>query len=310
MAVVGDHDQRPIELRQGQHQGLTGFQIQVIGRFVQQQQIGFFPHDEGQGQPCLFAARERRDRRGGHVTAEIEAAEETAEFLLACAWRPPHQVLERRVVRLQGFKLVLGEISNLQTLGSLQPSGERRQGAGQGLDEGRFTLTVGAEQADALARLDRQRDGAQDRAGRIGGGIPAVHGLQGQHRIGDGISRAKGKAEFAGGLDSAQLLQLLQCLDAALGLLGLACLGLEAGDEALQMSDMLLLLVEGRLLQGEPLGTQALEGGVVAAVAGELAVLDMQDGRADRIQEFAVVRNGQQGARVARQPVFQPDDGI
>ncbi len=78
-------------------------------------------------------------------------------------------------------------------------------------------------------------------------------------------------------------------LDAALGLPRLGRLRLEAVDEALQVGDRALLLLERALLERQLLRAQDLELRVVAAVAFDLEVLDMQRHIADRIEEFAIV---------------------
>jgi hypothetical protein len=95
-----------------------------------------------------------------------------------------------------------------------------------------------------------------------------------------------------------------------LRLLGLAGLGLEAVDELLQVGDLVLLLGERRLLQFHLLGAQFLELAVVAAVAGQLGVVDVQRHVGDRVQEFAVVADDDHRAGIALQPAFQPDQGV
>ena len=89
-----------------------------------------------------------------------------------------------------------------------------------------------------------------------------------------GLGRLAGslnsKVKSALGQHRRDLLHPLQRLDAALRLLGLAGLGLEAVDELLQVGDLVLLLREARLLQLQLLRAHLLERAVVAAVAREL----------------------------------------
>ncbi|MCY1302179.1 hypothetical protein D9M70_518250 [compost metagenome] len=59
VAVVRD---RAFELRQRHGQRLAGIEVEVVGRFVEQQQVGLLPDDQRQRQPRLFAAGERLDR--------------------------------------------------------------------------------------------------------------------------------------------------------------------------------------------------------------------------------------------------------
>ena len=53
----------------------------MIGRLVEQHQIGPPPHQQRQRQARFLAAGKRRDRRIGHAAAEVEAAEVIAQQL-------------------------------------------------------------------------------------------------------------------------------------------------------------------------------------------------------------------------------------
>ncbi|MNL31225.1 hypothetical protein D3C87_1530010 [compost metagenome] len=56
MPVVRHQDQRAFELRQRHGQRLAGVEVQVVGRLVQQQQVGLLPDDQRQRQAGLLAA--------------------------------------------------------------------------------------------------------------------------------------------------------------------------------------------------------------------------------------------------------------
>ena len=58
------------------------------------------------------------------------------------------------------------------------------------------------------------------------------------------------------------------------------------------------------------LGTLALELGVVAGVQLRLAVVQVQGVGGDVVEELAVVRDHQQRAGIAPQPLFHPHDGV
>ena len=93
--VVGYEHDRALVFLQGERERMAHFQIQVIGRLVQQQQIGPLPHQQGQRQPGFLAPGKRRNRFERHVAAEIEAAEEIAQFLLARARVQAHKMAQR-----------------------------------------------------------------------------------------------------------------------------------------------------------------------------------------------------------------------
>ena len=132
----------------------------------------------------------------------------------------------------------------------------------------------------------------------------------GQHRVGQVGRLLELELEFGIGQHRRDAFHALQRLHAALRLLGLGRLGLEAVDELLQVGDLLLLLGIGRLLQRELLRAQLLEGAVVAAVARQLLVLDVQGDARHRIQKLAVVADHDQRAGVALQPAFQPHQRV
>lgn len=149
VTVVGDHYHGTLEALQRHGQGVAHLQIQVVGRFIQQQEVWLLPGDEGQHQPRLFTAGE-----GGHlvqrlVTVEAEAAEVVAQLLLGLVRREAGQVIERGIVQAQGLELMLGEVADADPGAHLQLAGERRIGARQHLDEGGLACAIAPQQADA-----------------------------------------------------------------------------------------------------------------------------------------------------------------
>ena len=89
--------------------------------------------------------------------------------------------------------------------------------------------------------------------------VPALEVAHRQHRVGQVLRLAELEREVARRQHRRDALHARQRLDPALRLLGLAGLGLEAVDEALQVRDALLLLAEGRLLLAHALGAHLLE---------------------------------------------------
>ena len=75
MTVVRDHDQRAFEIDQRFGQRLTHIQIQVVGRFIEQQQVRALPDDQCQYQTRLFTAGEAGGLFGDFIALEAEAAE-------------------------------------------------------------------------------------------------------------------------------------------------------------------------------------------------------------------------------------------
>ncbi|CPH55029.1 Uncharacterised protein [Burkholderia pseudomallei] len=218
---------------------------------------------------------------------------------------------ERRIVLAQRLELVLGEIADREPAAGAQLARQRRERARERLDERRLALAVRAEQADALAVLDRQRDALDDRDfAAVVRAVAAAHVFHHEHRVRRGIGRAEFEREWRSDVRGRDPLHLLERLHPALRLLRLRRLRLEAVDEALQMRNRLLLLFVCALLQFELLRAQHFELRVVAAVTLHLAILEMQRHVADGVEEFAIVRDDDERARIAMQPVFEPDDRV
>ncbi|MCY1419210.1 hypothetical protein D9M71_347940 [compost metagenome] len=76
------------------------------------------------------------------------------------------------------------------------------------------------------------------------------------------------------------------------------------------MRALRLLLLVGLLLLRQAFGAGALEGRVAAAVERQLALLQVHHMIDHRIEEITVVGDQQQGAGVALEPLFQPEDRI
>ena len=107
-----------------------------------------------------------------------------------------------------------------------------------------------------------------------------------------------------------QLFHALQRLDPALRLAGLGRLSLEAGNVLFHVRALRLLLFVGLLLLGQAFGASAFEGRVAAAIQVQLALLDMGNMVNHGVEKITVVGDQQQGARVALQPAFEPENRV
>ena len=105
-------------------------------------------------------------------------------------------------------------------------------------------------------------------------------------------------------------LHALQGLQAALGLPRLGGLGAEAIDKGADMGNLPLLFRVLRLLAGQMLRAQALEGRVVAAVEGDPLAIQHGDVGRHAVEKIPIVGDQQQGAGVGTQPAFQPDHRV
>ena len=193
-------------------------------------------------------------------------------------------MLQRVVVGAQHVQLLLGKVANHQAFAGGEGARQHGQHARNGFDQRGLALAVGPQYAQALARHDRAGDVLHDCRGLARGQGVAHRGVaQGQHGVGQLGGFVKGKAELGIGQHGGNALHALQRLDAALRLLGFRGLGFEAVNKALQLGHLVLLARKGSLLLAHLLGAHGLEAAVVAAVAREASIVDVQRDLRDAI---------------------------
>ena len=313
--MAHDHH-RAFELVQRHAERFARRQIEVVGRLVEEQQVRALPDQHGEHEPRLLAARERADGLLHHRAGEAERAEEVAQLLLAAGGADvacqPHHVHQRAVAGREHVELLLREVADREALAGDDLARERRQVAGDRLDERGLALAIGAEDADALAGEHRAVDVVDDalRAGAAFGRIAAGDVSEREHRIGQALRLLELELEVGAREHRRELFHPRQRLDAALRLLGLARLGLEAVDELLQVRHAFLLLLEALLRLHHSDRAHLLERRVVAGVAGELGLVEMHGDLGDGVEELAVVADDDHRAAVALQPGFEPDEGV
>ena len=79
---MADDDERPLPAAQGLFQPFDGGHIQVIGRFVEDEQVWFFQEQAAQKQARLLAAAEMGERRFPLSLGETEAKEYALDVIL------------------------------------------------------------------------------------------------------------------------------------------------------------------------------------------------------------------------------------
>ena len=143
----------------------------MIGRFVEQQQIGASRDQQCQGQARFFAAREAAYRFINTIALEAEPPQMIANFLL----------LSRRVVLpaeiaqmpkgvaigLELLQLLLGEIADREIRGGHAFAAQRRRFPRQQLGESGLAGTVGTQQRDAIGGAYGHVDAADDFDGTV-----------------------------------------------------------------------------------------------------------------------------------------------
>ncbi len=163
--VVGDEDDSAVELLQGLVEGVDRFEIQVVGGFVEDQDVRLEEHEAAEDQTGRFATGESFGGLEGVFTGEEHLTEEAAELFVGGF----HVVLAEPVDAVHavfdGFGMVLSEVADA---GFVTPDdvatvdGEfvfvmagEHGGVGQKrAQEGGFTGTVSAHDGDLVATAD------------------------------------------------------------------------------------------------------------------------------------------------------------
>ena len=122
--------------------------------------------------------------------------------------------------------------------------------------------------------------------------------------------RGEGEVEAAVEVGRGDELEFGQGFNSALGLFGLGGFGFEAVDKGLEVLDVRLLFDIGSLLVGKALGALLLVEVVVAAVAVQLALSELDGVVGGGVEEVAVVGDDDLGTRQGGEVAFQPQHGF
>ncbi len=156
VAVMADEDDGAGKIVERPDQGLAAVDVEMVGRLVEDHQVGAGEGGEAEQQARLLAAGEI-GRLGVHLGAhETERPGAGAHLGLGSVG---HQVADMVVGRpggLQLVELVLGEIGDLQPVQAAEAAAHRLEPAGEQLGEGRLAVAVDADQGDAVVVSSRR----------------------------------------------------------------------------------------------------------------------------------------------------------
>ncbi len=186
-AVVGDDDDRAVEVGQIFFQPLDGGQVEVIGRFVQQKQIGLGEQELGEGQARALPAGKHRDFLFPRFAAQADAQQRGFHLVLpGVAAGEVELVLDVLVFFQDFFELIAGgfghavfEIAHL--VREMVQIGEAEFGL---VDHGVFGIEDRVLDEIADLGVSANRDGAE--VGLL---------LAGEHPEEGGFARAVGPDE-------------------------------------------------------------------------------------------------------------------
>src|ERR1017187_1524372 len=305
-AVVRHENHGPFEAFERLHQHLLGGEVEVIGGFVQHQEVGWVVEHARHGEARFLAAGEGADLLVHVVAGELEGAGEGAQGAHAILREVLLELFDDGEVAIEHVERLLREVPHIQAGAQPHAAGIRLRGARDHFEQGGLARAVAAHHGPAFAAADGEAEALIEDARAIA--------LVQIFDNGDLVAGAWGNAELelhhAARLGQLDLVDLVQGLDAALHLRGFGGVRPEAVDEALLLGEHGLLAGERGLLIVLADRALALVEIVVAGVGDDLAGIDLGDFGDDAVHELAVVGGHQQRAQIGRAHVLQPDDGL
>ena len=280
---------------------LDALHVEVVGRLVENEQVGPLQRDQGEGQPGALPAG-----KGAGEAHDLVAGEpEGAEVILDGAPRPERALFADRIVQRQVQRQlchVLPEIGRLHRAAHLRLAAVRGALAEQCPEEGRLAGPVRADEGDHIAPVHGGREllhqGALTLANRQPVGphdaVAATFGDLEAERHRAALSRRRREAR-----------QPVELLAAPLGL-GRVLAGEIAADVVLFPGDHLPLLLHLPIERQAALQALLDERRVAAAIRVGRAALDMQQVVDDDVQKGAVVADDDDRLTGIQQPLLQP----
>ncbi len=306
-AIVRNHEGVAGELQQRVFQRAQRFDVQVVGRFVEQQYVAALQQGLGHVQAAAFAAGQAADQLLLVLALEVEAAQVGARLDLHAVDVEDVQAaghfLEHVVVAFQ-LVATLVHVGQLHRRPEHDLARVRRLLADDHLEQRRLAGAVGADDADDGAGRHQEAEVVDQQAlAELLGDV-----LELEHRIAQALAR---RNEDLVGLVTALVIDRLQFFQACQTRLALGAAALGVLPRPLQfLLDRLLprLLLVVFLLQALFLLHQPV--GVVALPRNAAAAVQFQDPLGGVVEEVAIVGHRHHGAGVARQELLQPFDGL
>ena len=305
---MADQEQRAFVGLQQLFEQFEGFDVEVVGRFVENQHVGRLGEQAGEQQAVALAAGQRTDRRPRPFRREQEVFEVADDVLAGAAdldvIRARRNHVGQRRVRIElGTELV--EVGDFHLRALAHDAGIRLQLAEDEAEQRRLAGAVGADQADLVATLDA--------GGKVAHDLALAISLVDMLQLGDQLAALVAGIELQ--IDLAHPLaaglafgtQLVETLDAEYRT---RAPGLDP------LADPHLLFLEQ--LVGAGIGQRLLvQHGFLALLVlretagktGQLAAVEFDDAGAHAVEEGTVVGDEEQRDTAFDEQVFQPFDG-
>ena len=171
---MGDDEHRAAPRGEVAREPVDRFDVEMVRRLVEQQQLGAVEQEPRDRDPPPLAAGERGDRgvHAGGEAAQLHAAEQPVEHGAKRAVGRPlvvgataHERVADRAVLVE--LVALAEQRDVDVAGARDGPGVRRLGAGDEAQERRLAVAVAAHDPDPVAGRDPERDVLQHRPAAV-----------------------------------------------------------------------------------------------------------------------------------------------
>ncbi len=320
----GDFVDQIVIVRHQQHRSLValkrdiervdGFEIEVVGGLIEDEDVGLGENQLAEDEACLFAAGESLGLLFAFFAAEQHLAEDAADLFDVGGRVPAMEPLGNREAVLDGRAHILWKVANLRFVSPEDGARVEREflfgEAGivcqQAFEQGGFAGAVAAHETDFFAAQNICGESVDDLVVVVDLGevLELEHVLAAGTRLVKANIRALdvGAGEFVG-------LQALHFFTAA-GDLRRAGAGGKTRNEFIKLRDLLFALGILRLQRGADLRLGHHHLVVSAGVGNDGLVVDVGSVRGDAVQKVPVVRDGNERAVVAVEKILKPVDGV
>ena len=302
---MADQQHRAVELVERIFQDFDVLDVEVVGGFVEHQQVGPGERHEGQRHAGPLAAAEGADFAEHFVAGEAEGA----EVILDVAAAPERPLLlngvrQRQLERKVGQ--VLSEPRRRNRTAHARLATRRREIPQHRGDERRLARPIGADQRDEVVAPQRSGEVLHQHAARH------FHAqrIDGDHLIATALrnlelKRHRGRIAYR----RRETRQAFESFALALGLKRVDA-GQVPPDVFLFFLHVRALLLHFTFARESTFGALGHELAVVPLVRFAGLRLDVQNVRADGIHERAIVRYHEHGFVALLEPLLQPGGGV
>ncbi len=303
-----NEDQRALVHFQRHVQRLDRFHIQVVGRFIHNQDIRFLHHQFTEQHASFFTTGEHFRRFLDIVLAEQQTTKEATYYLLIIAFLfPLTHPFENSQIVFELVFMILGVVTDLGVFRPLNGTVVRLQIANQRFQHGGFTHAVGTNNGNLLPYFQQQVEVFKQRTF-----IKTFRQRFDFQRVTEQfliLFEADERVLTAGRFHFVEL-NLINLTRTRSRLSRFRCVGAKAADEGLQIGNLCFLLGVIGQQTFTRLGCRRHVFVVVTRINTQFAVVQIRHVRTDHVQEVTVVRNDDHGAVTLVQRLLQPADSV